>query len=130
MEPESLAPGTSTCVNLTVVFAAEGSYTFGSSLAYGIGVRNFVSSASTFTVRFGHINLLRYATAPGSGATSLDPERDLEVAAFSNDMSFPHASSDLTVGASSRFSTNSVVTPGRHCTSLTSTASCRRPSKL
>ena len=97
---ESVAPGASTCVNLTVAFAAVGSYTFGSSLSYGIGVRDMVSSTDTFTVRFGHVNLLRYATAPGSGPTSLDPVRDLEAAAFGNGMSFPHASSDLSVGAS------------------------------
>jgi hypothetical protein len=96
---ESLAPGASTCVNLAVSFGAEGSYSFGSSLSYGVGVRNMVSSTSTFTVRFGHINLLRYATAPGFTATALDSVRDLEVAAFSNGMSFPHASSDLSQGA-------------------------------
>ena len=98
---ESLAPGTSTCFNVTVAFAAEGSYTFGSSLSYGIGVRNLVSSTDSFTVRFGHINLLRHVAALGFAATSLDPERDLEVAAFSSGMSFPHASSDLSQGAAS-----------------------------
>ena len=88
-------------MNLTVSFAAEGSYTFGSSLSYGIGVRNLVSATDSFTVRFGRINLLRHVAALGFAATSLDPERDLEVAAFSNGMSFPHASSDLLEGAPS-----------------------------
>lgn len=98
---ESIAPGANTCLNLTVSFAAEGSYTFGSSLAYGIGVRNLVSSTDSFTVRFGSVNLLRHVAAAGFAATSLDPELDLEVAAFSNGMSFPHASSDLLDGAPS-----------------------------
>lgn len=98
---ESLAPGANTCVNVEVSFGAEGSYSFGSSLAYGIGVRNLVSSASTFTVRFGTVDLLRYAPTLGLVAASMDPMRDLEVAAFSNGMSFPHASSDLAEGSPS-----------------------------
>ena len=96
---ESIAPGASSCVNLSVSFAAQGSYTFGSSLAYGIGVRNLVASTDTFTVRFGSIDLLRYVTSLGSSRDSLDSNRDLEMAAFSSGMSFPHASSDLSEDA-------------------------------
>ena len=92
---ESLAAGANACMDLTVSFSTPGDYAFGSSLAYGIGVRSLVSSSDTFAVRFGHINLLRYEVPGNATAVALDAQRDVEVIAFSSGMSFPHASSDL-----------------------------------
>jgi hypothetical protein len=112
----SLPADTSECIQVTVTFGAEGSYGFTSTLTYNSGLNpHQVDSGAAQIVRFGLVNLLRYAgvtqIAPQLPQnanifvnqhpvdTALDTARDLELMAFESGQDFPNDAADLNPGA-------------------------------
>jgi len=112
----SLPTDTHECIQVTVSFGAEGSYGFASTLTYNSGLNPYqVDSGTPQIVRFGHVNLLRYASvtqiAPQSPPNAeifvnqhpvdpaLDPLLDLEVMVFESGQGFPNDTVDLTPGS-------------------------------
>ena len=112
----SLPPDTSECIQVTVTFGAEGSYGFTSTLTYRSGLNQHqVDSGAPEFVRFGLVNLLRYAgvtqIAPQVPQnedifvnqhpvdTALDAVRDLEVEVFESGQDFPSQAADLLPGS-------------------------------
>jgi hypothetical protein len=112
----SLAADVGTCVEVTLSFDAEGSFGFASTLNYDTGLNSQqVNSGPPLVVRYGHVNLLRYAGVvrlpdqlpPNSeifveqhpADPALDPARDTEVVAFESALAFPNDVGDLLPGA-------------------------------
>ena len=112
----SLPTGTSECIQVTVTFGAEGSYGFTSTLTYNSGLnQDQVDSGAPQVVRFGEVNLLRYAgvtqiapQVPQNAGIfvnqhpvdpALDTVRDLEVLVFASGQDFPNDTADLTPGS-------------------------------
>ncbi len=110
----SIAAGAGDCAEVTVDFGAEGSYGFTSTLAFSSGLNRLsVDSGPPAVVRFGSINLLRFAVpqldpqVPGNGEIfvrhpadpGLDPALDVEVVAFEPALAFPNDVSDLLPGS-------------------------------
>ena len=112
----SLPSDTSECIQVSVIFATEGSYGFTSTLTYNSGLNPYqVDSGAPQIVRFGRVNLLRYAgvtqIAPQSPQNAeifvnqypvdpaLDPLRDLELMVFESEQGFPNDTADLTPGS-------------------------------
>ncbi len=111
----SLAAGADACFPVTFTFAAPGNYTFSAGSNYAVGNSQTSAGASaSLPVRFGTVNLLRFAVSQTSPMTpsraqifvtptadpSLDPVRDLEVTAFGSGAPFPDESADLAAGSS------------------------------
>jgi hypothetical protein len=112
----SLPPDTSECIQVTMTFGAEGSYGFTSTLTYSAGLNQHqVDSPAPEVVRFGHVNLLRYAgvtqiapqVPPNADIfvnqqpvdPALDTVRDLEVRVFESGQDFPKDAADLLPGS-------------------------------
>jgi len=112
----SLPGDTSECIQVTVNFAAEGSYGFSSTLDYRSGLnQDGVDSGAPKIVRFGHVNLLRYAgvtqLAPQTPQNTeifveqypvdpaLDTVADLAVLVFESEQRFPSDTADLMPGS-------------------------------
>jgi len=112
----SLPADTDECIQVTLTFGAEGSYGFTSTLTYKSGLNpEQVDSGAPQVVRFGHVNLLRYAgvtqIAPQLPQNveifvdqypvdpALDAVRDLELMVFESGQDFPSDSADLNAGS-------------------------------